>query len=265
MEKVLSFLNNEKIIKPIFIIVVSIIFLKLAKSILHRIFIKDKQGFRVKKGATILQLAENVTKFFIFAIAIVMILNVYGVDTNGIIASLGIAGAVIGLAFQNTVQDIMAGISIIMDNFYVVGDYIKLDDFLGEVVEISLKSTKVKNFEGMTLIFANRNVNKVINLSQSSPSVKIDIPTAYEEKAEKVESVIKEILEEVNKLDGVIASSYLGIDSLNDSSINYSILIQCRGKDQYVIRRKALRIIKETYDNNNIKIPYNQIEVHNGK
>ena len=121
-----------------------------------------------------------------------MILDVYGVDTKGIIASLGIAGVVLGLALQDTVQDLMSGIYIILDNYYVIGDYIRINNFLGEVIEVTLKSTKIKGANGEVYIFANRNVNAVVNLSQQRAGLIIKVPTAYEEQTSKVESTLKD-------------------------------------------------------------------------
>ena len=120
-----------------------------------------------------------------------MILEIYGVDTKGIVASLGIAGVVLGLALQDTAQDLMSGIKIILDNYYVVGDTITINNFMGEVIEVPLQSTKVKSYDGEVLIFSNRNVDSVINLSQARAGVKVIVPTAYEEKTEKVEKSIK--------------------------------------------------------------------------
>ena len=95
-----------------------------------------------------------------------MILNVYGIDTSGILASLGIAGVVLGFALQSTVEDFMSGIIIILDNYYMIGDIIRVGEYEGEVIDLTLKSTKMKTGTGETYIFANRNMNSVVNLSQ---------------------------------------------------------------------------------------------------
>ena len=144
MENLKNFILQEKVIAPIIILLSTWILIKVMKIIVKKIFIKDKKNFIGKKRTTIIELVTNVLKFFVYAIAIMMILEVYGVDTKGILASLGIAGVVLGLALQETVQDLMSGKSIILDNYYVIGDTIRIDDFTGEVVELSLKSTKIK-------------------------------------------------------------------------------------------------------------------------
>ena len=266
MENLKNFILQEKVIAPIIILLSTWILIKVMKIIVKKIFIKDKKNFIGKKRTTIIELVTNVLKFFVYAIAIMMILEVYGVDTKSILASLGIAGVVLGLALQETVQDLMSGISIILDNYYVIGDTIRIDNFTGEVVELSLKSTKIKGANGEMYIFANRLVDKVVNLSQARAGVKIEIPTAYEENTEKVEKALDALMEEIKKIPDVYEdSSYLGIEMLDASAIKYSLMIYCKSSEQYAIKRKILKMIKEVYEQENIKMPYNQIEVHNGK
>ena len=63
-----------------------------------------------------------------------------------------------------------------MDNYFVVGDIVRYNDFTGEVIEFGLKNTKIKNVEGVVLVVANREISSVYNLSQKNPSVTISIP-----------------------------------------------------------------------------------------
>ena len=177
-----------------------------------------------------------------------MILDIFGVDTNGILASLGIAGVVLGLALQDTVQDLMSGIYIILDNYFVIGDTVRIDNFTGEVVELSLKSTKIKGSNGEIYILANRNIGAVVNLSQSRAGISIKVPTAYEEKTSKVEEALQDVVKEALKIPNVYKdSAYLGIDSFDASAINYAIIIYCKSSDQWAVKRKVLKLIKEMY------------------
>ena len=265
MPNIIDFIFQEKIISPILIILGSMIIFRVLKAIISKIFTRGKNKFELKRRTTIIQLVTNVLRIFIYAIAIMMILEIYGVDTKGIVASLGIAGVVLGLALQDTAQDLMSGIKIILDNYYVVGDTISINNFMGEVIEVTLQSTKVKSSNGEVLIFSNRNVSSVINLSQAKAGVKIMVPTAYEEKTEKVEKALNKVVETMKENKDVYPEScYLGIDSLEDSAINYAFIIYCKSSEQWSIKREALKIVKEYYEKENIKIPYNQIEVHHG-
>ena len=263
MEKVFNFLFQEKVIAPILIFVVSILLSKFAKNMVLKIINKGKEGFERKRRTTITELIHNVIKVFIYVIAVIMILNVYGIDTSGILASLGIAGVVLGFALQSTVEDFMSGIIIILDNYYMIGDIIRVGEYEGEVIDLTLKSTKMKTGTGETYIFANRNMNSVVNLSQRDYGILLKIPTAYECDVQKVEKVLKSVVEEAKNLEGVKKESeYLGLDKFDASSINYAIIIYCGAPYRFKVKRTVLRLIKDAYDQEKLKIPYDQIEVH---
>ncbi len=266
IQNILSFFLQEKVVGPVIILTVGIISIKLITSAMKKIITGGKKEFEIKRRNTIVELINNIIKYFIYIIIVIFILNIYGVDTKSIIASLGVAGVILGFALQSTVEDLISGISIIMDNYFVIGDIITYENFTGEVIEMGLKSTKIRKANGEVYIIANRNINSVINLSQHRAGIAINIPTAYEEKTEKVEKVLNDVLEEAKKLPNVYKESkYLGINEMNDSTINYAIMIYCKQDEQWQIKREVLKLIKLAYEKENIKIPYPQIEVHNGK
>ncbi len=265
MDKIMNFLFSRKVMGPFLVVVVGYIIYKIAETFVDKVFNHGINTYEQKKRTTIIELVMNIFKFFIIVIMIVFILNLYGVDTRSIVASLGIAGAFLGLALQETAQDFISGIAIITDNYYVIGDMVTINGFTGEVIELSLKSTKIRRFNGEVMVLPNHSVTSVINISQERAGVKIDIPTRYEESVERVETVIKKILDQIKKIPNVYADTkYLGIDAFEGSSITYSILIYCKQSEQWDIKRRALRIIKKTYDEENLSIPYSQIEVHYG-
>ena len=114
-----------------------------------------------KRKSTVVGLINNIIKYLIAIIIIIMVLNIYGVNTKSIVASIGIVGAVIGLAFQDIIKDFLAGIFIIFDNAYAVGDWIKIDNFKGEVISMGLKTTKLRAYTGEIMILSNSSFNKV--------------------------------------------------------------------------------------------------------
>ena len=267
LEKILTIIKSDKFYGPIVVIVISLITYKIISRIIENISFKGKSELDNKKRLTIVLLFRNIFKYILVIIVVVLILGIYDIDTTSLVAGLGIAGVVIGLALQDALKDIIAGISIIMDNYYVVGDLVEYNGFTGTIYEFGLKSTKIKGNKGDMLIIANRNIDKIINLSKKRTMLYLEIPTAYEESHKKVEKVLNSALEELKKNSDVIANDtkYLGINEFSGSNINYMIQIKCNQGTHYAVKREAFRIIKEAYEKNNIKIPYNQIEVHHGQ
>ena len=182
------------------------------------------------------------------------------------VAGLGITATILGLALQDTLKDIINGISIMMENYFIVGDIVRYNNFTGEVIEFGLKSTKIKNHAGETLMISNRNIYEIVNISQNNQNVQIEFSIAYEEDVDRVESVItKSILPKINKIPSVKddSSLFLGVNALDESCVKYLIQYHCNRDSQWRTKREALRIIKKELDKNKIKIPYPQLEVHN--
>ena len=229
---------------------------------------KGKTSYERKKRTTITKLFNNIIKYIIVIIACLTILSIYGVNVKGMIAGLGITATIIGLALQDTFKDIINGISIIMDNYFIVGDIVRYGNFTGEIIEFGLKSTKIKNVNGEVLTVANRNIMEITNLSQKEQKVSLKISLPYEEDIDKIETIIKKkVLPKLNNIADVIEDSpeYLGIDELADSSVIYLIVFNCHRETHWQAKRDANKIILQEFGKENIHIPYPQLEVHNEK
>lgn len=266
MKDFIEALKESELLRSLLTVLIAIVIYNTFKVII-RMFIKTgKSSFERKRRNTIVKLLENIFKYIILVIAILYILDTYGIDTKSLVAGIGIAGVVIGLALQDFLKDLISGLSIILDNYFVIGDIVDFDGFTGEVIEFGLKSTKIRAFSGETLSLANRNIDKIKNLSQKSSNVFIAVPTAYEFSEDKVKKALEDAIKEIIKTtDADEESAYLGIDEFSSSSINYIIKIHCPQDKRIPTKRAALSIIKRVYDEQKIKIPYNQIEVHNAK
>ena len=263
LDIVLNAIRSPRFIVPVVTILVSGIIVKVSSNLIHKMMSKNVTSIEAKKRNTIAALIESVIKYIIWAIALLIIFSSWGFDVSSFVAGLGVAGVVAGLAIQDALKDIIMGCNIIMDNYYVVGDLISYNGFTGEVIELGLKNTKIKNVDGTVLVIANRNISEVQNLSQKKATVSVTVPTSYDEKEEKVEKVLKGAVLEIDKLPLVTSKTeYLGIDNLNSSSVDYLLRAHCKAGDQWELKRKILSIVKRECDKNKIKIPYNQIEVH---
>ncbi len=267
MKVVLDFLSKKQVYGTVIFTIVAFIIYKLFIVLVDKVIAKSKNELERKKKRTVIELIKNIGKYALILLVIIFILDLNGVKVTSLIASLGVASAVSALALQDTLKDIISGTSIIMDNYYVVGDYVKYKNFTGTVIQLGLRSTKIMDFDGQVYTIANRNIDEIINLSQKTASSLIVIPTAYEEKLEKVEKILNEVVEEIKTWETIDSdkTAYIGITELADSSVNYGIRYYCSPGKVWQYKRDALRLIKSKYDKNNIKIPYNQIEVHNGK
>ena len=260
----IKFISSKEFFLPIIYIIVGIAIFKIISHILTKIIKVNIKGDKNinKKKTTITSLIKNIIKYIIAAIIIIMILNVYGINTSSLIAGLGIVGVVLGLAFEDLVKDLIAGISIIFDNHYEVGDYISVNGFMGEVISVGLKTTKVKAYSGEVKIISNSAFNEVINYSMNDYKLLLSIPISYNQNIKTFENKIMEIEKDLLNIDGVKGLNLLGIDSYNESSMSYIIEITCKAMSQYKVRRQGLKIIKNKLDSEKISIPYNVIDIN---
>lgn len=266
MENIFKFICSKEVIGTIIIIILTYIVYKICYSIIDNATIKGKDELVKKRRKTFLLLAKNTIKYILIILMVLALLSLYGFNINSLLAGLGIAGVVLGLGVQDALKDIFSGISIIFDDYFVVGDIVDYEGFVGTIIEFGLKSTKIRKYTGEVLIVFNRSINKITNITKEKSTVDIKIPTAYEEDILKVEKVINNIISKV-KIDNkdILDIDYLGVDNFNDSSIDYLIRFTCKRGTQWDLKRVVLREIKLAYDKNNVKIPYNQLEVHNGE
>jgi len=256
----IEFIKSEKFILPIVYIIIGIILLRVVSYIINKI---SKHKYVDKKRKTIISLVKNIIKYLIYIFVILSILSVYGVNTSGIIASLGIAGLVIGLALQDIIADFVAGIFILFDDQYTIGDVIEVNGFKGEVIGFGLMSTKIKKFSGDVLILSNSSFKEVINYSRHNTVVVINLDVAYDTDIDKLEKVLKNLEDDVKKLANVVGEyKLLGINEFSSSSIKYVVSIECKAESHYQIKRDYFKLVKNAFNKNNIEIPYNKLDVN---
>lgn len=257
IDKVLS--NN--LVKSGIIIVVSIILYKVLSNILlnktKKIKVVDNN-----KGQTYIKLANSALKYAFIVITFIIVLQTNNINVTSMIAGLGLVGAGIVLAVQDALKDIIRGFSIISDSYFKVGDVVKYGSIEGKVLTLGIKTTKVKDIAtGNIVSIANRNIEQIEVVSNN---IYFNIPLSYELKQEKVDKVIKEIIDRIKKIDNIKECNYLGPNNLNDSSIDYLIGMEVEEVDKKrQSRRDALKVILLVLEDNKIEIPYNQLDVHN--
>lgn len=263
----LDLILKKEIIGPIIIIASAIIIYNIFRCIFKRIVARDKNSHRKGKKATVMSLFKNLVKYILLIVSLLLIMKIYGVNITSFVAGLGIITVVIGLALQDSMKDILSGMSIIFDDYYSVGDWVSISGIKGEVLEFGLRTSKIRTGNGDILCIANRNIDSVVNHTKNKTTLFIDIPTAYEVEISEAEKAINEIIKKVKNNDKLPIDSieYLGIEEFDSSAINYRIQVKLSYLNQYMVKREINKIIKKVYDENNISIPYTQIEVHDAK
>jgi small conductance mechanosensitive channel len=260
-----KFVISPKIYLPVVYLLIAIIIYFILAKVVDKTLAFNKLTItkvQQKRKATIITLIKNVIKYIIAIMVILSTLSVYGVKTTSIIASLGIAGAIIGLAFQDIIKNLLAGITIIFDNHYMKGDVVTINGFKGEVIELGLQSTKIKAYNGEVMVIGNSLINSVINHSMYDTKLIIEIPVNKDVPLSKLESMLKNVSKKIEKLKEVKSEVVLlGIEKLNPNNYVYKVEMDCMPNNHYGVNREFMKLLKNEYEDNNIEVPGNFLEI----
>lgn len=143
----------------------------------------------------IVVLFQRFSRITLGFVGLIFILDIWGIQVGPLIASLGIAGIAVALALQNTLGNIFGGVSLIVDRSLTVDDFIRLDDATeGTVVEIGLRSTKIKSVDGDLIILPNGKLaeSKIYNYHKPMPitRVTVDFGVKYGSDIDKVKKIV---------------------------------------------------------------------------
>ena len=220
-----------------------------------------------QKFTTVFILVVNFLKWVVVIGAIFMCLSACGLKAEFSAAGAGIVALIIGLGSQSLVADILAGIFIVFEGDYQVGDIVVLDGWRGEIQSIGVRTTKLIDAGYNVKIINNSEIKTIINQSKELSLAKCYVSTRYEDRIENIEAVIADHLAEIkDKIPAIVEGPfYKGVSELGASSVDLLFVAKCKEEDIYQVQRDLNREIKIMFDNNNIGIPFPQVVVHMGE
>lgn len=256
-EQILAFLLSKEVIRPLFIILGSVLVYMIVSRVIRRMFRINFIHMNVRKNKTMCTLTVNVFKYFVILVCALMLLDEFGVDTKTLVASLGVVGVVAGLAMQDTLKDFVSGIFILTDDQYKVGDTVTIDGFMGEVITLGMKTTKIRAYTGEVKMISNRTITSVINHSLDYSLALVDFKVAYEYDIDNVTEIVSEVCSQLSttleKLKGEV--ELWGVTSL-DNGVEYRIAAKTVPMEHYAIERKIRAVVKTELENKGIELQY---------
>ena len=251
-----------RIVSSTIVIFIAMLILRISKITMKRIGLKEGPNQRRKR--TVARVIRSITKYTVGIVSIIIILSIWGVNVGPALAGLGILGLVIGLGAQKFINDLIAGFFIIFEHHFDVGDKIEVKGFKGEVIDIGLKTTKIKNWKNEVLILANGELNSLINFSKDLSMAAVEFGIAYKEDMQKTIDLLNVELPKLRLLypDMVEDPKVLGVTNLNSSSVDLRVICKTLNEKHYPIERAIRQRIKELLDEHGIEIPFPQVVVH---
>ena len=215
----------------------------------------------LKKGKAIVEIVCSLIKYVAVIMLLFCVLKAFGVDTTAILAGIGILGLIVGLGAQPLIADILAGLFIVFEGVFDVGDIIVYSGFRGTVKEIGIRTTQIVDTGGNIKIVNNSSLKEVINMTNQLSLAVCDIGIEYGESLERVEAILKAHFDEIKAAIPDIKDGpfYKGVAALADSAVVIRFVANCEEGSRYQVERDMNRQFKLLFDKNNINIPFPQI------
>ena len=261
-------------IKIVFIIFGAWVATRFAKVFISRLIKTSvEKGYRIKDGKaqekrrkTLEGVLTSTLNIIIWIIAGLIIISEFGINVGPLLAGAGILGVAIGFGAQYMIRDFLAGLFIILEDQYRVGDVVCFDGTCGGVEEINLRRTILRDLDGVQHIIPNGEIKKASNLTKGFARVNLNIGVAYKENLEKVIKILNQVgqkLAEDNqwKEDITKPPQVLGVDDFADSAIIIKILGETKPLRQWDITRELRKRIKIAFDKERIEIPFPQMSI----
>ena len=240
---------------------------KLISRVFVKIILKLKDLETKKQYNTLRLVSMSVADTVLILFFGTNILQDLGIDMKPILATAGVLGVAVGFGAQRFVQDVIAGLNILLTGQIRVGDVVKVQGVAGTVERVTLTMVVLRSYEGCVHYIRNGLIDIITNQTRDFSFAVLDISVAYKENIPYVMQVLKETGDELKNdsefrekiLDNI---EILGLDSFDESSI----LVKCRIKTypqfQWEVKRKFNLMIKERFDKEGIEIPFPQIVVN---
>jgi small-conductance mechanosensitive channel len=219
---------------------------------------------------TLLPILRNFLMILFVAIAIMMALSSLGVEIGPLIAGAGVVGVAIGFGAQTVVKDVISGMFYLLDDAFRVGEYIQSGSYKGTVESFSLRSIKLRHHRGAVYIVPFSELGAVQNMSRDWVIEKMTITITYDSDIEKARKIIKkiglELFEDPEfKPTTIEPLKMQGIDSLGDSGLLLRMKVMTLPGQQFTLKRRALRMIHQAFNENGIKLAVPTVQVSGGK
>lgn len=216
-----------------------------------------------KRASTIGSILKNIFKYTLYFIGIIMILDVFNINTTSIIATAGIGGLAIGFGAQSLVKDVITGFFILIEDQYAVGDFVIINSYQGTVEEMSLRVTKLRDFSGDLHIIPNGIIQVVTNKTRGAMRALVRVLVTYDEDIDRVMKILEKVIMEVKATNEEILEgpNILGITDLGESYVTITIVARTKPMSQWSVEREIRKKVKEAFQRENIKVPYRKIVI----
>jgi small conductance mechanosensitive channel len=215
---------------------------------------------RRELNAEATQVISQITRSTLYVLVAVTALQQVDFNLTAFITGLGIVGFTLGFALQDISENFIAGLMLLLQRPFDLGDVVQIDDFRGRVTDVSLRATEVETLDGETVILPNSLVytNPIINYTRGPLArISVEVGVAYDS---DLDHVRRTALDAVVGIPHVLEAPepLVAFRSFGDSSINFTLLYWVNGHEtsQFRASNLIIPVIKEAFEREGIDIPF---------
>ena len=221
---------------------------------------------QMQRDPELIVLLEMITRLGILALGIVLALDQIAPGRfNSLLAGLGIGGIAIGFGLQDIIKNFISGILILLQQPFEIGDSIEVSDFGGTVINISVRATELKTWDGRIVIIPNGDVysSSVVNYSKSvHRRISLNVGVGNDSDLDKVARITHQV---IIGLPGVLKDPPPSVTFRNfgESSIDFTLLFWTDTMEVGINNAQdaAIKALKEVFDREGIDLPYPTLSI----
>ncbi len=219
---------------------------------------------RVQRAQAMGDLLSSIVGLVIAGITFVMVLGVVGVPIAPLLTSAGILGVALGFGAQTLVKDYLAGVSMILEDQYGVGDSVDLGEASGTVEAVGLRVTRLRDVNGTVWYVRNGEILRVGNQSQNWARTVLDVTVDYDSDLDEVQTILAEEAESMYREDrfaGVIIEEpeVWGVERFDKDGVVVRVVLKTAPLQQWLVARTLRQRVKRRFDKAGIRIPSSAI------
>jgi small-conductance mechanosensitive channel len=201
----------------------------------------------------------------IWLTAIILILDRF-FDLGPLLAGAGLAGLVVGFGAQNMIRDFLAGISMLVEDQFGVGDWIQVDDSAGEVEQVGLRTTRIRDIDGVVWHIPNGHMQKVGNLTQHWARATLDVPFSLDADIAHVRRVVQAVADDLAEdpdwgQDIIAAPEIWGVQRWGPDGLALRLAIPTRPLRNWDVNRQMRERLHYAFAHEGIRMPAEMLEV----
>lgn len=225
---------------------------------------------REQRARTLASLINYIALVVIVSLAALTILSTFiKIDIGPLLATAGVAGLAISFGAQSLVKDIINGGFIIMEGQFAIGDVIRVGEIAGQVERITLRTTVLRDIEGVVHILPNGEINRVSNLTKAWSRAVLDVNIAFKEDVDRVIDTMREVglsLADDPKWKPLLIEppEVLGVQAFTDAGIVIRLIAKTLPLKQWDVARELRRRIKRRFDQEKIEFAVARMALYRG-